>query len=62
VVERLLRNPVFTQVKQTKAPPKGGEVPADQQQAAPGGRRELTDAEHDPPWPNGSKRLRGHHR
>jgi hypothetical protein len=35
VVERLLRNPVFTEVKQTKAPPKGGEVPADQQQAAP---------------------------
>lgn len=34
VVERLLRNPVFTEVKQTKAPPKGGEVPADQQQQA----------------------------
>jgi hypothetical protein len=36
VVERLLRNPIFTQVKQTKAPPKGGEVPADQQQPATG--------------------------
>jgi hypothetical protein len=33
--ERLLRNPAFTEVKQTKAPPKGGAAPADQQQTAP---------------------------
>jgi hypothetical protein len=30
-IERLQRNPGFVQVKQTKAPPKSGEVPADQQ-------------------------------
>lgn len=37
VVERLLRNPIFTQVKQTKAPPKGGTAPETEQteQAAP---------------------------
>jgi hypothetical protein len=34
--ERLLRNPNFQQVKQTKAPPKPGEAPTDQQQPTTG--------------------------
>jgi hypothetical protein len=31
--ERLLRNPVFAEVRQTKAPPKPGDVPTEQQAA-----------------------------
>jgi hypothetical protein len=35
VVERLLRNPIFQEVRQTKQPPKPGDVPADQPPPTP---------------------------